>query len=82
MATICIMVDDMFPGDDSDHIYINYHWFSANEETAASDGGQIQAEIDVSAVLNQAVIDACVAASGDMGVEIGVDDRKIIHGFI
>jgi len=82
MATICIIVDDVFPGDDDNHIYVNYHWCSSNGSAAASDGGSGQFTVGLSSILNQSVIDACVAASADQGVTIGLLDRKVIKGFV
>jgi len=82
MATICIIVDDVIPGDDDNHIYINYHWCSSNGSAAGSDSGSQQFAVGLSSLLNQSVIDACVAASAEQGVTIGLLDRKIIKGFI
>lgn len=83
MATyIVIHVDNMTPITDTT-VAIEYRWMSISGTTGTSGSGEATFGTSLlSSVLNQNVIDVCVAESAAAGITIGALDRKIVSSGI
>lgn len=82
MAYLVVTIN-MVTSVDENYFGVTYNWTAcpAQADQATSGYGESQfVTSTLSAVVNSAVIDACVAQAEIQGVTIGLLDRKILAG--